>query len=65
MDVDLDELMKRANRPNVKNHGIRRLGPTNVPFNGIPSISPKVVLFELILNKVYEQIIGNHNLAFE
>ena len=37
MDVDLDELIKRTSAPNVKNHGIRRLGPTNVPFNGIPS----------------------------
>ena len=40
MDVDLDELIKRANTHNVKNHGIRRLGPTNVPFNGIPSTVP-------------------------
>ena len=37
MDFDLDELIKRAHTPNLKNHGIRRLGPTNdVPFNGIP-----------------------------
>ena len=35
MDVDLDEFIKRAHTPNLKNHGIRRLGPTNVPFNGI------------------------------
>ena len=28
MDVELDELNKRANTPNVKNHGIRRLAPT-------------------------------------
>ena len=40
MDVDLDELIKRAHTPNFKNHGKRRLGPTNVPFNGIPSIYP-------------------------
>ena len=37
MDVDLDKLNKRANTPNVKNHGIQRLTPTNVSYNGIPS----------------------------
>ena len=40
MDVALDELIKRANMPNVENHRIRGLGPTNVPFNGIPSSMP-------------------------
>ena len=30
-----DELIKRDHTPNFKNHGIRRLGTTNIPFNGI------------------------------
>ena len=34
MDVDLDELIKGAHTPNLKNNGIRRLGPTNVRSMG-------------------------------
>ena len=37
MDVHLDELIKRDHTANVKNNGKRRLAPTSVPFNGIPS----------------------------
>ena len=37
--MDLDELIKRDHTANVKNHGIRRLAATSVPFNGIPSRS--------------------------
>ena len=32
VDVDLDKLIKRAHTPNLKNHGIRRLGPTRRTF---------------------------------
>ena len=39
MAVDLDEPIKRDHTANVKNHRIRRLAPTSVPFNGIPCIS--------------------------
>ena len=39
MAVDLDKPIKRDHTANVKNHGIRRLAPTSVYFNGIPSIS--------------------------
>ena len=41
MAVDLDEPIKRDHTANVKNHGIRRLAPTSVYFNGIPSIRLK------------------------
>ena len=37
MAVDLDKPIKRDHTANVKNHGIRRLAPTSVYFNGIPS----------------------------
>ena len=37
MAVDLDEPIKRDHTANVKNHRIRRLAPTSVLFNGIPS----------------------------
>ena len=37
MAVDLDEPIKRDHTANVKNHRIRRLTPTSVVFNGIPS----------------------------
>ena len=37
MAVDLDKPIKRDHTANVKNHRIRRLAPTSVPFNGIPS----------------------------
>ena len=51
MDVDLDKLIKRANSPNVKNHGIRRLNPANVPFNGIPSI-PVCMVYVYGMNNI-------------
>ena len=50
MDVDLDELIKRSNTPNLKNHGIRRLASTNVPFNGIPYIL--ISIHKKVCNKV-------------
>ena len=43
MAVDLDKPIKRDHTANVKNHGIRRLAPTSVYFNGIPSIKKGVL----------------------
>ena len=37
--LTIDDLIKRAHTSNLKNHRIRHLGPTNIPFNGIPSMS--------------------------
>jgi hypothetical protein len=48
MAVDLDKPIKRDHTANVKNHGIRRLAPTSVYFNGIPS--------SIYRNKIFNQI---------
>ena len=48
MAADLDELIKRDHTANVKNHRIRRLAPTSVPFNGIPSSKTENILLAYI-----------------